>query len=75
MRDDHVHAEIHVREHPLPGGARLFHLTLSDGTLVSISTQAGSHDRRLAVTPRGEDEPVAEVRCSAPEATTLAALL
>jgi K+/H+ antiporter YhaU regulatory subunit KhtT len=67
--------EVHVREHPLPGNARLFHVTLGDGTLVSVSTDGRSVDRSLSVTPAGSDNAVADIHLSGAEATTLAALL
>lgn len=76
MHPDPAHSdEVHVREHPLPGSARLYHLTLSDGATISVSTGVSSTDRMLAITTPDADEPVVEVRCSAPEATTLSALL
>lgn len=73
---DHVapHPEVHVREHPMPGNARLFSLTLSDGTLVTLATDAAGR-RELSVTPVERDEPVASIRMRDVEATTLAALL
>lgn len=65
--------EVHVREHPVPGNARLFHLTLSDGTLLAISTDADTTDRALAVVPPTADEAVTSVHLSSAEATTLSA--
>jgi TrkA domain protein len=67
--------EVHVREFPLPGSARMFRMTLADGTSVTLSTQAGSMDRTLGVTPSGFDESVVVVHFTAAESTTLAALL
>lgn len=67
--------EVHVREHPVPGNARLFHLTLSDGTLVAISTDADTTDRALSIIPPSADEAAATVHLSGAEATTLSALL
>lgn len=67
--------EVHVREHPVPGNARLFHLTLSDGTLLAISTESDTTDRALSVIPPTADEAVATVHLSSAEATTLSALL
>jgi TrkA domain protein len=67
--------EVHVREFPVPGNARLFHLTMSDGTLLAISTDADTTDRTLSVTPPSVDEALATVHLSNAEATTLSALL
>jgi K+/H+ antiporter YhaU regulatory subunit KhtT len=67
--------EVHVREHPVPGNARLFHLTLNDGTLLAISTDADTTDRALSVIPPSADEALATVHLNSAEATTLAALL
>jgi K+/H+ antiporter YhaU regulatory subunit KhtT len=67
--------EVHVREHPLPGSARLFHITLRDGTLVSVSTDGHSTDRSLSVTLAGVDDAASDIHLSGAEATTLAALL
>ena len=67
--------EVHVREFPVPGNARLFHLTLSDGTMLAISTDADTTDRAISVTPPSADEALATVHLSSAEATTLAALL
>lgn len=50
------HHGVHVREHPLPGNARLFHLPLDDGTVVSVNTDAPSTDRVLGVTLPSSDE-------------------
>jgi TrkA domain protein len=66
--------EVHVREHPLPGTGRLFHVTLADGSLVSIATGTGPGPR-LSVTPPGRSDPAASLTCTTAEATTLAALL
>lgn len=67
--------EVHVREHPVPGNARLFHLTLSDGTLLAISTDDETTDRVLSLTPPNSEEALATVLLHSAEATTLAALL
>ena len=64
-----------MREHPLPGNARMFCMTLADGTTVTLSTEAASTDRTLEVTPPDADESVVSVHFSAAESTTLAALL
>lgn len=70
----HEH-EVHVREHPLPGNARMFSMTLADGSIVTLSTANDSTDRVLEVTPPQSDESVVAVRFDAAESTTLAALL
>src|SRR6056297_851672 len=70
----HEH-EVHVREHPLPGNARLFCMTLEDGSVVTLSTHGDSSDRTLEVTPPDSDESVVAVHFNAAESTTLAALL
>jgi TrkA domain protein len=70
----HEH-EVHVREHPLPGNARMFSMTLTDGSIVTLSTPGDAPDRTLEITPPGSDESVVAVRFTAPESTTLAALL
>jgi TrkA domain protein len=67
--------EVHVRELPLPGNARMFCMTLSDGTTITLSTRADSTDRALEVTPPDSDESVVAVHFTAAESTTLAALL
>lgn len=67
--------EVHVREFPLPGNARMFSMTLADGTVVTLSTSSESTDRTLQVTPADSDESVVVVRFTGPESTTLAALL
>lgn len=67
--------EVHVREHPLPGNARMFCLTLADGNTVTLSTSGESRDRSLEVTPPDSDESVVTVHFNAAESTTLAALL
>jgi len=71
----HIDHEVHVREHPLPGQARLMQLTLSDGTVLSIHSDARSADRQLGVVLPGADESAATIHLSAAEATTLGALL
>ena len=67
--------EVHVREHPLPGNARMFAMTLADGSIVTLSTSGESTDRTLEVTPPDSDESVVAVHFNAAESTTLAALL
>jgi K+/H+ antiporter YhaU regulatory subunit KhtT len=67
--------EVHVREHPLPGNARLFTITLADGTEVTIVTDPTSSSRQLAVTHPGADEPIVKLRMTGVESTTIAALL
>jgi K+/H+ antiporter YhaU regulatory subunit KhtT len=67
--------EVHVREHPLPGNARMFTMTLADGSLVTLSTRSDSTDRTLQVTPPDSEESVVTVTFSAAESTTMAALL
>jgi K+/H+ antiporter YhaU regulatory subunit KhtT len=64
-----------VREIPLPGNARLFSMTLADGSVVTLSTAQGSTDRTVQVTPPERDEAVVSVHFTAAESTTLAALL
>jgi K+/H+ antiporter YhaU regulatory subunit KhtT len=76
MSNPHLPAdEVHVRELPRPGSARLFQVTLSDGTLVSIGTDPAEPGAALSLTPPAADEAVCTVRCSPTEAATLAALL
>ena len=70
----HEH-EVHVRETPLPGNARLFNMTLADGSVVTLSSPQGSTDRTLQLTPPGRDEAEVSVHFTAAESTTLAALL
>jgi K+/H+ antiporter YhaU regulatory subunit KhtT len=67
--------EVHVREHPLPGNARMFSMSLADGSVVTLSTKSESTDRVLEVTPADSDESIVAVQFTAPESTTLAALL
>jgi K+/H+ antiporter YhaU regulatory subunit KhtT len=67
--------EVHVRELPLPGNARLFCMTLADGSILTLSTSGESSDRTLEVMPPDSDESVVAVRFNAAESTTLAALL
>lgn len=64
-----------MREHPLPGNARMFCMTLADGTILTLSTSSESTDRTLEVTPPYSDESVVAVHFNAAESTTLAALL
>jgi len=67
--------EVHVREHPLPGSARLFELTLAGGTVLQIFTESDSSDSHLAVLPPDADTPVANLRFSKAEAVTLSSLI
>ncbi|HSJ91332.1 MAG TPA: TrkA C-terminal domain-containing protein [Ilumatobacter sp.] len=67
--------EVHVREHPLPGNSRLFTITLADGAEVTIVTDPTSPSRQLAITRPGADEPIAKLRMTGVESTTIAALL
>ena len=67
--------EVHVRELPLPGNARMFCMTLADGSILTLSTPSDSTDRTLEVTPRDSDKSVVSVHFNAAESTTLAALL
>lgn len=64
-----------MREHPLPGNARMFCMTLADGTILTLSTSSESTDRTLEVTPPDSDESVVAAHFNAAESTTLAALL
>ncbi|TQO20652.1 K+/H+ antiporter YhaU regulatory subunit KhtT [Rhodoglobus vestalii] len=67
--------EVHVREHPLPGVARLFELALSGGTVLQIFTESDSSDSHLAVLPPDADTPVVNLRLSNAEAVTLSSLI
>ena len=53
----------------------MFSMSLTDGSIITLSTQSESTDRVLEVTPADSDESVIAVRFTAPESTTLAALL
>ena len=53
----------------------MFNMTLSDGWIITLSTSGDSTDRVLEATPPDSDESVMAVRFTAPESTTLAALL
>jgi len=66
---------VRVREHRLPHGGRLFSVTLSDGTLISIDLEPASATRRLSVTPPGGDTATARVTFRDQEATVVAAIL
>ena len=66
---------VNVREFPLPGAARLFEMSLSDGTALRISTKSDPDANELGVIPVGADEAMVSVRLTAAEATTLASLL
>lgn len=67
--------DIRVREHRLPQGGRLFSVTLSDGTLVSIDLDPASAARTLSVTPPGTDTATTRVTFRDQEATVVAAIL
>lgn len=67
--------EIDVREHPLPGSARFFELTLSGGTVLQIFTESTSSDSHLAVLPPSADTPVVNLRLSKAEAIVLSSLI
>jgi K+/H+ antiporter YhaU regulatory subunit KhtT len=67
--------EVHVREHPLPGAARMFTVTLATGAELTIVTEPISTGRQLAITLPGADEPVVNVHMTGVESTTVAALL
>lgn len=67
--------EISVREHPLPGSARFFELTLSGGTVLQIFTESDSSDSHLAVLPPDADTPVVNLRLSKAEAIILSSLI
>jgi K+/H+ antiporter YhaU regulatory subunit KhtT len=68
-------AEVHVREHPLPGNSRLFWLTLADGSVIGVASHSVGTGREVSLTLPGQDEPALTTRLSDVEATTLAALL
>lgn len=67
--------EVHVREHPMPGNAQLFELTLANGSRLTVATEPQASTRELSITLLGHDEPAASVTLRDAEATTLAALL
>lgn len=67
--------DIQVREHGLPRGRRLFSVTLSNGTLISIDVDPAASTRTLGVTPPGDDTPAARVTFRDQEATLVAAIL
>ncbi|MCY7324624.1 MAG: TrkA C-terminal domain-containing protein [Microbacteriaceae bacterium] len=67
--------EVHVREHPLPGSARFFELTLAGGTVLQIFTESDSSDSHLAVLPPDADTPVVNLRLSKAEAIILSSLI
>ena len=68
-------AEVHVREHPLPGKARLFSLTLTDGVVISVASHQVAGGRDVSLTLPGKDETSLTIELNDVEATTLAALL
>lgn len=70
--DDH---EVQVREHALPGSARLFEMTTAGGSAVMIATEPAVHGRVVAITPAGADDPAATVHLTSAESATVAALL
>ena len=67
--------DLHVREHRLAGGRRLFTVTLADGTLVSVAVDPATSTRELAITPPGGDAATARAAFRDPEATVVAAIL
>jgi len=76
MSDHEVpHGEVHVREHPMPGNARLFSLVLADGTVLTVATEPDAGARDLSITERSRDEATVSVTLRDDEAATLAALL
>lgn len=66
---------VDVREYPVPGAARLFEISLSDGTALRISTDNESDASELGVVPAGADEAAVTVRLTGAEASTLSSLL
>lgn len=67
--------DIHLREQGLPGGRRLFSVTLADGTLVSVVVDAAANTRELTITPPGSDTVAGRFVCGEAEATAIAAIL
>lgn len=70
-----THDEVHVREHPLPGNARMFTVQAGSGETVTIVSDPDRKVRELSITPEGHDDATAAVRLSDAQATTVAALL
>lgn len=68
-------SEVHVRQHPLPWAARLFHLSTKDGHVVSVATAAGTDRRQPSISLPQADEAAVVLDCSGPEASTIASLL
>lgn len=75
--NDHLRprAEVHVREHPLPGNARMFSLTLTDGAVINVVTHQVAGRREVSLTLPGHDDAALTMDLGDVEATTLAALL
>ena len=67
--------EVHVREHPLPGTARFFESSTSDGRVLEVFTESDPSNSHLAVPPPGADAPVVDVRLGRAQAITLSPLL
>lgn len=67
--------QVRLQEHPLPGAARLWELTLDDGTVLQIVKHAAGGESELGVLPPGADEAAARARLTQADATTLAGLL
>jgi K+/H+ antiporter YhaU regulatory subunit KhtT len=66
--------DVHVTEHPVPGPGQLFHLELSDGSVVALVVEPSGR-RELSITLTGEDEVSRAVALTEAEALALGALL
>ena len=66
---------VNVREHPVPGPARLFEIALADGSSLRISTDVDGEASELGIVAPGSDEAAAVVRLTGAEASTLSSLL
>lgn len=66
---------VNVREHPVPGPARLFEIALADGSSLRISTDVDGDASELGIIPAGADEAAAVVRLTGAEASTVSSLL
>lgn len=64
-----------VREHALPGPARLFEIRLTDGSLVAVAIDAASNRRRLCVLAPDDDTPTLRLDLDAAQAAAIAAFL
>lgn len=64
-----------VREHPVPGAARLFELPLADGSSLRIATDVDGDASELGIIPPDSDEAAATVRLTGAEASTVSSLL